>query len=287
MPEGRWVKWWGINPDHPLLTEHHDGVGVWLWLYLLHQANWKNGSQLERGQLYCSVRTLSEDLNIPATTVHRILKTMERESMIVKRSVGRKPTVLTICNYERYQGDTDDGGTVSGTQTERRRNTSVRRKEGKKNYNGDFEVWWEGFPRKADKAAAARAWAARMREGVSVESLTMARDAYATLRRGLDPRYTMHGSTFLNGRWAEFIKYPGQVISIRKCRDCGNQFAEEELMELDTGWLCHGCGAGYSDYHELVRRDADKRRLQAERGQGRESVDLFGVTYRGGDEEGP
>lgn len=72
----------------------------------------------------------------------------------------------------------------------------------------EFEKWWQGYPRKVQKARAHRTFIARMRQdGVNLDRLLEARDRYAVAREGWDEDKIMHASTFLadvDGPWSEW-----------------------------------------------------------------------------------
>src|SRR5215204_2172895 len=97
------------------------------WLWLIARAAWKpNGVRVgqllihvERGQLAVSSRYLAEAWRWGKSSVARFLTKLNDAGMIEARH-GRDATVITLCNYEKYQlgGDTsgaENGGTPSGT----------------------------------------------------------------------------------------------------------------------------------------------------------------------------
>jgi len=73
--------------------------------------------------------------------------------------------------------------------------------------DAQFDQVWALYPRKIGKAAAQKAFRARLREGVALGDLITATEAYAANQRGLDATYTMHGSTFFgpNERWKDYL----------------------------------------------------------------------------------
>lgn len=82
--------------------------------------------------------------------------------------------------------------------------TSASREE----YSQAFETWWADYPRKVRKREAYSCWKARLREGVTAETLTRARDAYVAYcnRKGTPIDYIMHPATFL-GKKRPFEDY--------------------------------------------------------------------------------
>lgn len=61
-----------------------------------------------------------------------------------------------------------------------------------------FVEFYAAYPRKADRGAARRAWATAMRKHADPQVLINAAKSYAESRRGKDPRFTKHPSTWLN-----------------------------------------------------------------------------------------
>lgn len=75
-------------------------------------------------------------------------------------------------------------------------------------YSKAFETWWADYPRKVRKREAYSCWKARLREGVTAETLTRARDAYVAYcnRKGTPIDYIMHAATYL-GKKRPFEDY--------------------------------------------------------------------------------
>ncbi len=137
-----------------------------------------------------------------------------------------RETLYTVVNYDLYQATGNDLGnkkeTVTGSKQECKElkeeeippssMSGSRSGKGKTSgqYSRDFELWWQGYPRKVGKRAAFAAWKVRLREGITVASLTEARDCYAAAceRKGTEPDYIMHPSTFLgkNRRFEDFLE---------------------------------------------------------------------------------
>lgn len=72
----------------------------------------------------------------------------------------------------------------------------------------EFDAWWADYPQKKDKAAACKAFKARRRAGVTLETLIRARDNYIAAEVFTDTQYLKRGGTFLNGKdgpWSEYL----------------------------------------------------------------------------------
>lgn len=67
-----------------------------------------------------------------------------------------------------------------------------------------FETWWPHYPRHVAKQAALEAFAKATKSGATLDQLVTGADRYAAARRGEDPTFTAHPTTWLNGgRWAD------------------------------------------------------------------------------------
>lgn len=129
-----YVKMYRSLADH-WLTDQPAKLGWWLLLIL--KASHKDiqvstGSQiidLKRGQIVASLSFLAALWKTNKTTADRFLDMLEKNGM-VERYTKRKVTIITICNYDRYQGEDsgkrnnmrddmrDDDGTMMGTKQE-------------------------------------------------------------------------------------------------------------------------------------------------------------------------
>jgi len=103
-----WIKVYRDIEDH-WISKDLKKLG-W-WVYLLYKASYEDnqvvvGSRVidvKRGQLVVSLSGLSERFGITKPTLIKFLSAMERQQMIT-RCVDQKITIITICNYDSYQG---------------------------------------------------------------------------------------------------------------------------------------------------------------------------------------
>jgi hypothetical protein len=77
-----------------------------LWSRLLLEANYEpekwHGKVIERGQLVTSLSSLSARSGIPVQSLRTCLQRLVDSEQITKESTN-KYTIITICNYDRYQ----------------------------------------------------------------------------------------------------------------------------------------------------------------------------------------
>ena len=120
------------------------------WIDLIGHTNHKPGStwirgievKIERGQLAWSELTMAKRWQWSRNKVRRYLKLLEKKGMAIQQT-NKVTSILTICNYERYQGDdttgdtTDEttGDTTEGQQKDNKRYTNKNDKNEKNEKN--------------------------------------------------------------------------------------------------------------------------------------------------------
>ena len=103
-----WIKIYRELADH-WLAQDLQKLGWWTILLLRVNHEDKkvlSGNQLielKRGQIVASLSYLAELWKTSKRTAERFLELLEKEEM-VRRCTRQKVTILTICNYESYQG---------------------------------------------------------------------------------------------------------------------------------------------------------------------------------------
>lgn len=108
--------------EHPLFTG--DAARLGAWVHLILKACWKptkfriSGKivELSRGQLCASRAQLAEAWGWKPSAVERFLVRLETEQMI-GRETGQGRTVITICNYDKYQDIESETGQPAGQES--------------------------------------------------------------------------------------------------------------------------------------------------------------------------
>lgn len=133
--------------DHPVFRDEPE---AWAFASLILRAAWKPtrvrykdySFVLERGQVAVSMRDLASRWGRSKNWAHRFLDRLEEAGMVDKKrdrgrdstgtGSGTAPTVITICNYDKFQVSLNQGGTATfanrdstGTQN----NTGKERKK--------------------------------------------------------------------------------------------------------------------------------------------------------------
>ena len=110
-----------------------------LWLYLLIEANWKqgylsNGEAIPRGTLARTLQRMSDDTGLSVSTIRRWLKKFENDGQILIKATNKK-TLISIVSYSKYQG-VDSWGEQTDEQPSEHRyknNKNIRKKEEREN----------------------------------------------------------------------------------------------------------------------------------------------------------
>jgi biotin operon repressor len=107
-----------------------------LMISLLEKANWKrgffHGQEILPGQLAFSGECLADELDIPRTSVVRMLRNLELDGFLTRSNMNNRYTLITITNWQSYQGVENDCGQpmVNQRSTDGRPVDTI--KEGKK-----------------------------------------------------------------------------------------------------------------------------------------------------------
>lgn len=121
-----------------------DDRSAWIDLLLManhedHEAVYgKTVVKIRRGQLFTSARSLAKRWRWGIGTVNRYLCLLCEIGMLIKDGQANG-TLLTIVNYEKYQGERNAEWNASGTQAERERNASGRQTRMYKECNENVE----------------------------------------------------------------------------------------------------------------------------------------------------
>lgn len=145
MSNQGWIKLHRQILDNEIWDDGEPFSKAHAWIDLLLTANHEsrriifdgNLVEVKRGQKITSVRILGERWHWSAQKVLRFLKMLEALQMITRNANSRR-TLITIVNYDKYQGEDENDGTLTehsrdthGTLTERRTLTNKNVKNDK------------------------------------------------------------------------------------------------------------------------------------------------------------
>jgi hypothetical protein len=132
------------------------------WVWLIEEAAWQDRRQrigkvivsVKRGQLAVSTRFLAEAWGWAHSKARRFLERLEKEAMI-DTAADTGVTIVTICNYERYQSPEFSGDTDAGTAPAQKRHSSGTKqkevKEGKEDTSPFADAQGEPPPAEPDE----------------------------------------------------------------------------------------------------------------------------------------
>lgn len=210
--------------DHPLFAkEKFSEREAWLWM--LSAAVWadkrvrvgKSVIDLKRGQLAFATRFLAEKWKWAHSKVVRFLNRLKNDAMIGTEP-KRDATLITICNYDKYQAVRNANDTRSETLTETPPERSRNKEEETKQINNqkikeetrvsddwpeDFrEQFWARYPNKVGKPKALAKLEQARKRGVAWRAIMNGLERY--IRDKPADRAWLNPETFLNQeRWAD------------------------------------------------------------------------------------
>lgn len=119
---------------HPAFRNESETMA---FAWLIAKAAWRatrvrykgHAITLKRGQLAISQRDMAEAFDRDKAWIMRLLNRLISETM-VETHVETGVTVITVCNYDEYQGETEDRETPRETPREARSETDVRQTRG-------------------------------------------------------------------------------------------------------------------------------------------------------------
>ncbi len=214
--------------DHPLFRgEPYTKAQAWCWL--IENAVWKRhrtaigGKEifLRRGQLSYSTRYMAEAWGWSEAKVRRFLRVLRKWSNI-DAATDAGQTVITICNYDKYQAhDTStDAPSDAGATQERRSSDANKKKDNKENKEKEgavdpvgsaFKKFWDTYPSRGSasnpKKLALDAFRRKAEAGVPVGDILRGVERFAAAvsqqrheeGEGFSPRHAVcQAVTFLN-----------------------------------------------------------------------------------------
>lgn len=140
-----WIKLHRKIQDHWLYQEKRKFSRFEAWIDLLMMVNHEDSKvvlgneivEVKRGQRITSIRQLCDRWGWSNTKVTQFLKLLETDGMIRYES-DRKKTVITIVNYDFYQGR-DDSKTTENRRENDRKQTRKHTNKNEKNEKNDKE----------------------------------------------------------------------------------------------------------------------------------------------------
>lgn len=139
MKNKGWVKLWRDQFNN-WVSERKPWCDGYAWSYLYAQANHKGGTvnfrneyiPIERGEFLTSKLQLQKKFGWTYRHVENFLKALENDKMVRNRTTNRY-ILITIINYEKYQGKDDKNDEQNEEQIRNRLGTGLERGNTNKN----------------------------------------------------------------------------------------------------------------------------------------------------------
>ena len=135
MQSKGWVKLWREQFTHEV-SERKPWCDGYAWSYLYSQANYKPGVMnfrnqyipVERGQFITSILKLHQTFGWSRRRTIAYIISLSQRQMLTYRTTNRF-IMITICNYEKFQGTEDENETTDGTTDAQQMHTIKEVKE--------------------------------------------------------------------------------------------------------------------------------------------------------------
>ncbi len=216
MSEGNFIKL-----HRSLLTwEWYSDINTTrVFVHMLFKANWKEGKFqgiiIPRGSFVSSIGKLAEETSLTIREVRTAISHLKLTNEVTSKSTN-KFTIFTVNNYDWYQSNDKpkDNQATNERQSNDIQTTTIEEykeyKEEKNNINEQiesfFEEIWKLYFKKKGKNAVTKK-AKKKLFGVGYEKVSAAIQKYKEEceKNRIEDQYIMHGSTFFNGRWEEYV----------------------------------------------------------------------------------
>lgn len=244
----------GYVRAHRALFGHHafrnDAEGL-AFLWMVAHASWKptqvrykdRDITLQRGQLAVSVRDFARRIDRDKAWVERLIRRLKAKTMI-KTASETGVTLVTICNYDKFQALADTSETLNGTPHKTASETGVRQAR-------DTEQGRE----EGKKSSVANATGA---EAPSDDPVKMLFDVGVKLLT--DAGHTVQQARSLIGKWRKGRKDSEVLAALIDCRTRAISEPVEWLTKrFQGGQYVSASGYEYRGTIEQVIRESEKR----------------------------
>lgn len=219
-----------------------DAYAYKTWNYILLCAAYKEyrkpckGSMvtLMPGQLIYGRPEWSRLLNIPEGKLRNIIDLLEQDLMISMVTVGRRYSIITVANWDKYQGNEDSGTdrdilfknatnrtanaeasnnkALEDSDNQQDNQQKTNRQPNKKNikninnkYTAEFETFYQTYPRAEEKHRTFNNWNTCLKT-YKPEQLIAAAVNYKAKKTGVELQYLKSSANFL-GKEKPFEDY--------------------------------------------------------------------------------
>lgn len=219
-----WLKLYRSILDSAVFQDA-EVLKVWIWL-LCSVAFEQHDTicygkviHLKPGQIATGRKKIAQCTDLNENKVYRALTVLKSLGNIEIKATN-KYSIITVVNWDKYQDEngkrtSSEQQNNSKTTTEEQQSDSKRTqhkngKNGKKEKNiyicSFFQSVWDEYPKKLGKNKITKAAMKQLEEAGEDAVMDAVRRYVEKIKRdGTDEKYIMHGSTFFNGAWRDYV----------------------------------------------------------------------------------
>ena len=219
-----WLKLYRSILDSAVFQDA-EVLKVWIWL-LCNVAFEQHDTicygkviHLKPGQIATGRKKIAQCTDLNENKVYRALNALKSLGNIEIKSTN-KYSIITVVNWDKYQGENSkrtasEQQTNSKTTAEEQQDNSKRtqHKNGKKEKKEKniyicsfFQSVWDEYPKKLGKNKITNAAMKQLEEAGEVAVMGAVRHYVEKIKKeGTEEKYIMHGSTFFNGAWRDYV----------------------------------------------------------------------------------
>ena len=220
-----WLKLYRSILDSAVFQDA-EVLKVWIWL--LCNVSFEQHDtvcygkviHLKPGQIATGRKKIAQCTDLNENKVYRALTTIKSLGNIEIKSTN-KYSIITVVNWDKYQDEnvkrtSSEQQNNSRTTTEEQQDNSKTTqhkngKNGKKEKNiyicSFFQSVWDEYPKKLGKNKVTKAAMKQLEEaGIDTVMEAVRRYVEKIKRDGTEEKYIMHGSTFFNGAWKDYLE---------------------------------------------------------------------------------
>lgn len=198
---------------------------VWIWL-LCNVAFEQHDTicygkviHLKPGQIATGRKKIAQCTDLNENKVYRALTVLKSLGNIEIKATN-KYSIITVVNWDKYQDENvkrtsseqqnNSKTTAEEQQDDSKRTQHKNGKNEKKEKNiyicSFFQSVWDEYPKKLGKNKVTKAAMEQLEEAGETAVMDAVRRYVEKIKRdGTEEKYIMHGSTFFNGAWRDYV----------------------------------------------------------------------------------
>ena len=219
-----WLKLYRSILDSAVFQDA-EVLKVWIWL-ICNVAFEQHDTicygkviTIKPGQIATGRKKIAQCTDLNENKVYRALTALKSLGNIEIKSTN-KYSIITVVNWDKYQEENGkrtscEQQTNSKTTTEEQQlNSKTTQHKNGKNGKKEKEIYmcsffdraWDLFPNKKGKSAVSKKAMRELAEAGETVVIDAIENYKAEIqRKGTEEKYILHGSTFFNGRWRDYV----------------------------------------------------------------------------------